>query len=168
MRLEIGRRATATQLERVRADRWMPASLIELYTEMNGLVFEWGFRDGRRKPARVGRIEIPTLARNLRGWGLDNGLGAETPGIAASIRLPDLAAFESCSTFPCFAEGKFGVWRSYDDTFDLDVPLGEGTYWVRAVDYLFVPDWFESVCDGEPTPARVVAARERLGLPPLA
>jgi hypothetical protein len=135
---------------------------------MNGLVFEWGFKEGRRKPHRAGFIEIPTLARNLRGWGLADGIGAETDGIAASIRLIDRAPFATgCPSPPCFAEGVFGVWRSYDDVFDMDVPGDEIDYLSGAAEHLFMPRWFDARCEGEPAPKSVVVARERLGLPPI-
>lgn len=156
-------------LERARRDGATPKLLVGLWAEMNGLTFEWGFAPRRKggKVKVVGRIEVPTLEESLSGFGLDEGVGADTEEVAAVIRLLDRAPQVTDRLWPCFAEGDFGVWNSYDDTFMADAPIGEDSYYRLAGEHLFMPGWFEARCENEETPEEIVEARERLGLPPL-
>lgn len=166
IRFVRGAPASAAALERAAADRITPSTLLDLYSEMDGLTFEWGLAPRRKngRVKRLGFISIPTLARNLQGWSFDDGFATEFP--RRLIRIFDESPFTTgCMYSPCAVDGEFGLWNRYDDVFDPNLECGD--YYARAAECLFIPGWLDAECQNETLPKTISVARERLGLPPL-
>ena len=162
--LEVGSAASPEILARGRRSRNTPAELVELASRMDGFHLEWEPRNpGGSPPLWGGRVEVPTLERNLQGW---TGYITLEQMSSRGIRLPDVIPCEEREVCPCYIQGGFlGTWSFYSDVFQ-DRGLDLETYFEAGIRNLFVRGWFRHVLEngfGSVSPA-ALRAREALGL----
>ena len=157
--LRIGRAATPKALERSQ----VAPDLIELAQQMNGFCLAWTSRGGSRQGRPGGRIEVPTLAVQAKGW--DSLAFNESPDADLGVCVVDVAP-ASDGLFACYADGDLGVWRLGDDTFTVE-GFGFDEYFEAGIRNLFVPGWLEHVLseDFESIAPEAAVTRGLLGLP---
>jgi hypothetical protein len=160
--LRVGRAASKELLKRARARPLMPHDIFQLASRMNGFSLEWTSRPGLGRRQLGGRVEVPTLARQLKGW--EDYAFNEDPDHDVGVHVVDVEP-ASEGQFACFAGGDLGIWQRYDDTFQVE-GFGLADYFAAGALNLFVPGWLSHVLEEgfDSVAPEAIEARKLLGL----
>ena len=162
--LRVGRPASKEILKRALDRAHMPLELLQLASRMSGFTLEWTSRPRRRQRQLGGGVDVPTLARQLKGW--DDLAFNEHPDSDIGVCVVDVAPATSDGLFACYADGDLGVWHQNDDTFHVE-GFGLEEYFEAGIRNLFVPGWLSHVLEEgfDSIAPDAIEARELLNIP---